>query len=432
MALAQQAKWGSIIAGAGLVFICAATLTPGTMPPPDASADVCRGWCDDVLVADFARNIVLFLPFAFGLVLAGVRPVWALLVGSALSAMIELLQIGTIAGRDASVLDWISNSMGTALGIAIATGLGTLVTPRPRAALWLAGLALTVWTALLLLGAWGMSPAPGSSSYWGERAPRLGQLPPFLGELQSARVNGVELPSARVVDDDAIRVPLRGGRVTVEAIVRPGPETPASQVAPIVRVADGERREILLFGRSADELVFKVRSHATALRLQAPSFSLAHAFATGGDSAQRELTEALSARLENGRVILSARAGARQLEQVVEIDPALAWTFFVPWDYRVGVNTAWLGDLWLGMLLVPAGYWSAARARARRSRWPITVAVLLPLVLLVLVPAAFGLRVRWWTLLAALGGCALGAVASRLAHLASERRNSGTRLEDAA
>ena len=432
MALAQQAKWGSIIAGAGFVFICAATLTPGSIPPPDASADLCRGWCDDVLIADFARNIVLFLPFAFGLALAGVRPLWALLAGSALSALVELLQINIIVGRDSSVLDWISNSLGAALGVAIATGRGTLVNPRPRSALWLMGLALTTWMALLLLGAWGLMPAPGTNSYWGERAPRLGSLPPFLGELQSARVNGTELPSARVADAEAIRVPLREGQLAVEAIVYPGPETPASQVAPIVRVADGERREILLLGRSADELVFRYRSHANVLRLQSPSFSLPHAFVTAADTAQRQLTQTLSAQLENGRVLLAARRGGRPLEQIVAIDPALAWTFFVPWDYRIGTKTAWLGDLWIGLLLVPAGYWSLALSRARRSRWPIATATTLPLMLLAIVPAAFGLHFRMWSLFAALAGCALGALASRLAHQASARRSSRLPLEDAA
>jgi hypothetical protein len=412
VALAQQAKWSSIIAGTGIVFICAATLTPGNMPPPDVSADLCRGWCDDVLIADFARNIVLFLPFAFGLALAGVRPVRVLIVGSALSALVEVLQINVIVGRDASMLDWISNSIGTALGIGMARGLGMFIKPRPRAAFCLMALALMMWSALLLLGSWGMTPAPGSDSYWGQRAPRLGQLPPFLGELHSARVNGTELPSARLTDDEAIRAPLRAGEIAVEAIVRPGPETPLTQVAPIVRVADGERREIVLLGRSADELVFKLRLHATILRLQTPSFSLAGAFASDTDRVQDERTEALSARLDNGRVRLTARRGERQLEQSAELDPALAWTFFVPWDYRVTAKTAWLSDLWIGLLLVPAGYWSLAFARARRSRWPILVSVLFPLLLLVIVPAAFRLHVRLWSFVAAVAGCALGAAAS--------------------
>ena len=71
MALSQQSKWGSIIAALAFIFIAVATLTPGTPVSAADAADVCRGWCDDSLVADFLRNIVLFMPFAFGLRLIG-------------------------------------------------------------------------------------------------------------------------------------------------------------------------------------------------------------------------------------------------------------------------------------------------------------------------------------------------------------------------
>src|SRR5215510_13320627 len=109
VALAQQSKWGSIIAVGSILFICVATLTPGSPPSPDDATSICHWWCEDSLVADFARNILLFLPMGFGLRLAGVRSSWAILAGVCLSATVELLQIRIIVGRDASVLDWISN-----------------------------------------------------------------------------------------------------------------------------------------------------------------------------------------------------------------------------------------------------------------------------------------------------------------------------------
>ena len=202
--MAQQSKWGSIIAGVTALLICVATLTPGT-PPSAAAIAACSGGCTDSIVADFARNIILFLPLGFGLTLAGVRPGRALLAGACLSAAVEILQIRVIVGRDASFLDWISNSLGTMAGVAIATHGRTLIRPRTptAAALWVVSLVL--WVGVLLLGAWGIQPVPSSDPYWGQRAPELGDSPQFLGELLSARVNDLEIQSDRMANDDTIR-----------------------------------------------------------------------------------------------------------------------------------------------------------------------------------------------------------------------------------
>jgi len=159
VAFEPQPKWGSIIAAISIAFICLVTLAPGA---PDAIAEArnCQPWCDDPLVADFIRNIVLFAPMGFGLRLAGVRPRWAILAGALLSATVELLQIRVIVGRDASVLDWISNTLGTIAGVGIADQLRAILLPLPRNALRLTIGAFTAWVGILILGAWGSQPAP--------------------------------------------------------------------------------------------------------------------------------------------------------------------------------------------------------------------------------------------------------------------------------
>lgn len=395
VAFAQQSKWGSIISGVSFVLICIATLTPGAPPPPAGSIPVCRGWCDDPLLADFARNIVLFMPLGFGLRLAGVRTRWAVLFGSALSATVELLQIRVVVGRDASFLDWISNTIGTVLGVLAAVYLYSLLRPRPRTAARLAICALGGWVFVLALGGWGIQPAPTGFAYWGERTPRLRTFPPFRGELRSGRVNGFEVPSGPLPNEDTVRKSLRAGRVRVDATVLSGPSTPPAEIAPIVRIADGTQREILLLGRGGKELVFRYRSRATAMRLEAPAFALARVFDSGSDGDEELLdpSESLSAVLDSGRLVLSARNQHRLRQLQFDLSPAVAWSFFVPWDEWLGPNTSFLSTLWLGALLLPAGYWTrgAARERKGRGRWIGLLALATVVATIAVLPRIFGL-----------------------------------------
>ena len=413
----QQSKWGGIVAGAGLLFICVATLTPGT--PGNASvATICRGWCDDSIAADFARNIVLFVPMAFGLRLAGVRPLWAILIGACLSGTVELLQIRIIVGRDASALDWLSNTTGTVAGVLAADHLATLFRPAPRVALGLMAGAVLVWTGVLVLGAWGIQPAPGGFPYFGERTPRLKQFESFLGELVSVRANGVELPSSLIRNSDTIRAGLRAGQLRVDALVRPGPRPKTSDIAPIARVADGADREILMLGRAGSELVFRLRLRATTLRLETPAFALAHAFQSGPgiDPESRDSVETLSAGLRRGRVQLVARSATGSAARTFELSPAVAWSFFLPWDYWFGPNSVWISYVWLGALLVPAGYWGAIAAHERGHRWLVISAAAVVASSVAFIPAVFTLpSASGWSFGAAFVGAAAGWALSILA-----------------
>ena len=417
VAFEPQPKWGSIIAAVSIAFICLVTLAPGA---PDAVAEArsCQPWCDDPLVADFVRNIVLFAPMGFGLRLAGVRPRWAILAGAVLSATVELLQIRVIVGRDASVHDWISNTLGTMAGVGIADQLRAILLPSPRSALRLTICGLVAWVVILVLGAWGIQPAPTQFPFWGQRTPRLRQYPPFRGELLTGRLNGVELPSARLSNDEGIRAPLRAGRAQIDAVVRPGPPSPPTEIAPILRVADGTLREILLLGRSNKELVVRYRLKATSLRLETPAFALARAFTVARDMDGEELEapESLSVILDRGRLTLLAHHQRETRRQTFDLTAASAWSFFLPWDYWYGPNAAFLSLLWLGALLLPAGYWGARAAGERRARWTaLAVAIMIVPATLDLLPHAFPLApTKASQFIAALGGFAGGWILAAL------------------
>lgn len=376
--MAQQQKWGGIIAGVSLLFICVATLTPGSAVSTDDVTNVCRRWCDDTLVADFLRNIILFAPFGLGLRVSGRTTRWVLITGSLVSATIEILQIRVVVGRDASVLDWISNSLGAWLGAFVAANLRTILRPPTKLALPFALSASALWLATTVLGAWGLQPAPSADAYYGERTPWLGRTV-FAGQLLSARVNGVELPSERMTNDNAVRQALGAGTARIEAEVRAAPAPISSDVAPIARVADEARREILMLGRADRDLVFRFRMRATSLRLETPAFALARVFPlkTDGGPTTLDRPESLSAVLRGGRVELTMRNGSEIRRREFELSAASAWSFFLPWDYWFGPNAPWLSALWLGTLLIPAGYWAAMSDRRRARLISIAIAIVI-------------------------------------------------------
>ena len=393
MALSQQSKWGSIIAALAFTFIAVATLTPGTPVSAADAADVCRGWCDDSLVADFLRNIVLFMPFGFGLRLIGVRNWKVIVVGSTLSATIEILQIRIIVGRDASALDWISNTAGTAAGVMVAAHLRTLLLPRPFIAARLAATALVAWIGLLILGAWGIQPAPTDRPFWGQRTPQLGESTPFRGDLISGRVDDAELPSGRMANPGTLRSSMHAGGLTVDAVVTVSPTSSPISVSPIVRVADGARREILMLGRGGKELVFRYRLRATTLRLETPAFALASAFhddPAGSDAASPP--ESLAVAVTRGSVELSARGDGVHRVRRFTLSPAIAWSFLLPWDYWFGPNADIIERIWLAALLLPVGYWTTMLTRQNRSITPALLVAVIVAITLPIVRYAFGLQ----------------------------------------
>ncbi|HEY0118834.1 MAG TPA: VanZ family protein [Cellulomonas sp.] len=73
-------------------------------------------------VVEAVGNVLLFVPFGllFGLLRGPRRWPWILLAGSATSAAIETVQLA-IPGRWTTLQDWILNTLGTAVGLAVLT-----------------------------------------------------------------------------------------------------------------------------------------------------------------------------------------------------------------------------------------------------------------------------------------------------------------------
>ena len=129
---------------------------------------------------------------------------WAVVLGGLLSGAIELAQIW-IPGRDSSLGDVLSNTLGAALGVALLATARVWLLPSRRAARWLAGgwtlaAALTAWATVLLV-----RPSYPPSVYYGQWTHDLGYLAWYRGRVLSAQVGTLPVPDGRAVDSRALR-----------------------------------------------------------------------------------------------------------------------------------------------------------------------------------------------------------------------------------
>src|SRR6185437_8188349 len=116
VALTPHRTTGVILAALGFAFIAIMTLTP--QPGPPAFAPSLCVLCGEMAVQDIILNVILFVPFGMGMRLAGVRRHRVIAISFCLTVVIELLQMHIIAGRDSSLGDVITNTLGGVLGVA--------------------------------------------------------------------------------------------------------------------------------------------------------------------------------------------------------------------------------------------------------------------------------------------------------------------------
>ena len=130
-----------------LAILVATLHTAGGELPTGWSLTISDG--DDAL-AGLIQNLLLFIPLGASLVLAGVHPLVAVAIGSALSCSVEVAQ-QWIPGRDPSLGDIICNANSTAIGVALVVFAPRWLWPPPRSrraawqALATACLAVLVW-----------------------------------------------------------------------------------------------------------------------------------------------------------------------------------------------------------------------------------------------------------------------------------------------
>lgn len=320
--------------------------------------------CGDRGTADVVVNLLLFLPFGAALAAAGVSPLRCVLGGALLSAGVEFAQL-YLPGRDPSLGDVVSNTLGSGLGVVLVATAPSWLLPAGARASRLSRAAALAAAALCFVTGWLLAPAPPRPSYAALWTPNLGRLQWYRGRVQDVTLGNVALPAGPVANSAAMRELLlapRGFTLHVRAIA--GPRTDALGGFLVI---EGERgRELLLVGPHRDDLVFRFRTRAVALhlRLDAPDIRLSNALrsVTPGD------TLAITVRGSRGRYTLSANASRAD---------GLGFTVASGWGLLVypEVGPAWFKTLcsfaWLAALWAPAGFW----ARTRGDAWVIVGAV---------------------------------------------------------
>lgn len=405
----RSRRLGYAILGVSMAFIAAMTLTPH----PEAAAQAastplaCLA-CGDRAGVDILLNILLFVPLGIGLALSGFTWRRALVLAALLSFSVESLQMKVVVGRDASLGDLLTNTIGGGIGACLGIHWRSFVFPSPAVSRWLAA----GWAAGLVViwagTSWALAPLwPRDVDWVGQWAPDLVSLERFPG-----------VPLAVTAGDDPMLPGLPLDQARFQATIAARPEVavravmggPTHRLAPIASVFDLWEREVILLGQRGEDLQFRTRMRAARWRLRIPAVALPGALnLRPGDT-----VEAMGA-LRNGRYELAVRQGDRLESRSLALTPSWGWSLVLPWDYAFGGEVYSLTALWIGGLLAILAYWG------HRAGYPASLlGPLMAVMLLALIPRWGGFPPTHWSeWAAAAAGILAGAAAARL-----ERRHA--------
>ncbi|HEY5022459.1 MAG TPA: VanZ family protein, partial [Gemmatimonadaceae bacterium] len=396
----QLRRVGRFLAGASIAVILTATVTPQAGQPETNPLCIICGSFGGV---DAVLNLLLFLPLGLGLALSGVRTIYALFAMLLLSASIEVTQFLFISGRDANIGDVLTNTLGGALGFALASTSTVWRDPSRRAAAVLCVTWSAIWLAVQLISSFAFAPALPASRYYGQIARIFGNMATFGGQVLSATIDTIDVPNFGYAKSEQFRELLRRGAPVSATVI---PAAPTSRIAPIVRVADEEGQEIVLLGQDHSDLVFGLRTGAATLRLRPPFFAVRQAFPSRSDRARPQISDTLHLRARYAasgvEMRVDSKGATRQRNMAVY--PALGWILVLPMRWYVeGTRSEIMFSLiWLCAWTLPLGYWAACFVASgendpdrqsifdRNALMALVIQLALLGVGLVVVPHAFG------------------------------------------
>jgi VanZ family protein len=413
---------GLVITIASLIAIATATLTPEGSQAVESHFCLI---CGSVGTVDAILNVILFLPLGVGLALAGLRGKKVVICAFALSAVIETTQLFLIPGRDASVGDVLTNTLGGALGFAIGRYHPLWLRPPRRVAGNLTLGWAAFWLIIQTISSYGFALSLPDSQYYGQIARELGNFAVFSGTVLSASVGDLPIPNT-AFHDSRVAERLLLARATVTASVVPA--KPPPKIAPIIRVVDAQQREIFLLAQDGDRFIFGVRTGAAAFHARPPFFALAGVFPTGphGDASSYD-SQTLTARYAAVGVSMGAHGSSTSSRVVIPIYASLGWTIWLPFQWLIQGTPAErvISLIWIACLVIPLGYWAVhlrEQSSPNRPSSKLAFSVLLGAALLAaglaLIPSFFGLRaapfVDWVATIGGLFiGCWLGLIGTR-------------------
>ncbi|HEX6941514.1 MAG TPA: VanZ family protein [Gemmatimonadaceae bacterium] len=317
-------------------------------------------FCGALGGVDFVLNVLLFVPLGLSLQWTTGRWHMSAIIGLTTTLVIEGLQWRIITGRDASLGDLLANTLGTLLGVWIATAVfrwlnATGVTARRYAEAW--GIAAVV---VIIVSGWLLQPVVPRNPQWVQWTPVRLNTEPFKGhlisvELKTRTIRGVERVEASEAFDTLAR------SLSVRANIR-SPGGPTRLPAIIVRIAN-DKEEGFTLGQSGQSAVFRTYIAAAKLRLRPILVGLDRAF---GSSERIEADADFTIEgTSTTQYIFLRRSGAEGVSDVrVPRTVGLAWALLLPQD--VALDGRWwvANAVWLAALMIPVSFFTMRSAKS--------------------------------------------------------------------
>lgn len=361
----------------GALAIAGLTLSP--MPETTSSISPFCLFCGARGAIDALLNLLLFVPFGFGLRTAGVPRRWVIAASLAATVGIEILQVVVVPGRDSSLGDIIWNTTGGAVGALLADWWRRLLAPSPDEARHLARVAAAGAFLALALGAALLRPSYPEGRWFAQWRPPDAQRVPPRARVLAAEWNGVAIPNGPLANDDALRALSRARGLDVVTTVEPL-ETNRYLIG-VLAAADHRTRPLWRIAASDRALRFWARMRGNDARFRTPGFLVPRIADDGAPGAAPSLDWRAgdTLRLRASRTASTLRLeiasrDARPLRFEHEIAPTHAAMLVLPMDYVPGRASDPLNLAALVVLFAPLGYWTGFAATRRRA-WLEAVAL---------------------------------------------------------
>jgi VanZ like protein len=397
---------GQLLAIAGLLLVAGLTLMP--LPRQTLAAHATPLWClvcGDNGGVDVVVNVLLFIPLALGLRLLGWSPAAVVAAGAAISFAVEFLQLVLIPGRDSSLSDFLTNTLGSVLGAILGSKLTSLLRPTREKARILTLTAGLLWLGTqagtaFLLQPW--VPSDRLVAVWGRARPGH---EPFAGEVISATVSGSSTANGTIFASESSRA-LAQRPIQVEVRLISGRSV--DDWSPVFELV-GSHGPLLAVDVAGGDLAFRPPSRAYLLRLRGPGLRMAYALPSEPGRTVRLAAE------ERDHVLRASVMGPGSLRSAVqELSPSFGWSLFIPFNYAFGPEVHWMTGLWIAALLLPIGYWSATAGD--KGRRPLVALGTLLFLGLDLLPLLLGFSLAHWSeWVAGVAGSGVGWATHRVA-----------------
>jgi VanZ like family len=381
-----------------LLVIGRATLLPA--PPVQMALPMFCLVCGTLGGVDVTLNTLLFMPL--GAALAWRRPgVWrAVLLCFVVSLTIESLQFRFIPGRDASLSDLLTNTLGGFLGALAVQQAARWLAPAAREARRLLVVVVALWIGTLALTAALLHPWIRYRDYYGQWAPDQARYAPFTGRVLSVSVNGDPMPYNVVPHRDRYISALRSGHTVIRVRMVSGRPTSGLSAIARLTVADLEPFIIAQWGR---DVVFRTPLRASAARLRPPAIRLSDALPDANEAVL------IDAGLDGPAWYVQVARHAGTVERRVPFSVALGWAFLLPLDLPLGTWYPAVDAVWLALLAMPLGFFAHHAAAPRQRRGWLLLAVAAVATGVGCIPWLAGFQAAPWSeWLGALAGLGLG------------------------